>query len=76
MEEKVYELQDALIDNKQNKPVTILRKGMKMPGDVAFGNTPSGKFEIGPKFTSHDHFIIDIFNFIFHHNNFTTIFWL
>jgi hypothetical protein len=35
---------------------------MKMPGDVVFGNTPSGKFEIGPKFTSHDHFIIDNFN--------------
>jgi hypothetical protein len=33
-----------------------------LPGDVAFGNTPSGKYEIGPKFTADHNFTIDSFN--------------
>lgn len=62
LEDKVYVLDEALVVNRKTKPAVILRKGMKLPGDVAFGNAPSGKYEIGPKFTVHDDFIIDNFN--------------
>lgn len=62
LEDKVYELGEALVVSRKTKPTVILRKGMKLPGDVAFGNAPSGKYEIGTKFSVHDNFIIDSFN--------------
>lgn len=62
LEDEVYKLGEALVVARKTKPTAILRKGMKLPGDVAFGNAPSGKYEIGPKFTVHDNFIIDSFN--------------
>ena len=62
LEDKIYELDEALVVNRKTRPTVILRKGMKLPGDVAFGNAPSGKYEIGTKFTVHDNFIIDNFN--------------
>ena len=62
LEDKVYELGEVLVVNRKTKPATILRSWIKLPGDVAFGNTPSGKYEIGPKFSVHDNFIIENFN--------------
>lgn len=62
MEDEVYKLGEALVVARKTTPTAILRKGMKLPGDVAFGNAPTGKYEIGPKFTVHDNFIIDSFN--------------
>lgn len=62
LEDKVYELGEALVVGRKTRPTVILRKGMKLPGDVAFGNAPSGKYEIGAKFTVHDNFIVDSFN--------------
>ena len=62
MEDRVYDIAEASVAARKGKATTILRKGMKLPGDVAFGNAPSGKIEIGPKFKASDNFIIDYFN--------------
>lgn len=62
MEDRVYDIAETSVAARRGKTVAILRKGMKLPGDVAFGNAPSGKMEIGPKFKAADNFIIDYFN--------------
>lgn len=62
MEGRVYDITETSVAARRGKDVAILRKGMKLPGDVAFGNAPLGKMEIGPKFKASDNFMIDYFN--------------
>ena len=64
MQEKVIELPDMTILQSRSKEKTISRKGLKMPGDVAFVGA-SGKYdyEVGPLVRIDKDFLLQAFHF-------------
>ena len=51
LEERAYNLGSVDIVAKQTKLETIVGRGMKLPGDAAFGKEQQGKVEMGPLFS-------------------------
>ena len=58
LEERAYNLGSVDIVAKQAKLEKILGRGMKLPGDVAFGKEQQGNIEFGPVFTANNDYVV------------------
>ncbi|WP_019187092.1 carboxypeptidase-like regulatory domain-containing protein [Prevotella conceptionensis] len=62
LEERAYNLGSVDIVAKQTKLETIVGRGMKLPGDAAFGKEQQGKVEMGPLFSVKRDYVVASFD--------------